>query len=711
MSGWFFGKVENTEGAPASLPAEKEPKLDADEIRRRRLANLQLGSQAGVDKDSEQQQLKRERVEPQPSKPAAKTESMFEGRKNDLSSPEPTLKKPAAAPKDSPNQSEMSSPKRPTTSDINSRTLNLMLEQIFLMSLRKDTENDIKYMGHVGGTDGLLNASNISELICTRLISDIESGGAVGYLGACYKRLHQKESTATERIREELIGCRKQIISFMVTALTEDQMFGPNSESCDDDLLRLISSVDTTSTSAIPLLLKELTEELYAQGYLEQVILRFAEKCYQGLSLHSVSSSVPTPVAPTPPPVLGSRSMQMQMQQQLQQQMQMQQQQQITRSIVDELPSSFSALLTFCQADKRVPKVLVSFPHLLLDTARANAKPPQLMQAQMMFGVNFVGKAGVAGAAWEYHTLLGKILTIAPNADHPAVMSLLKDSHRQSKAAVDSKLASMRKSAIVVQAQAEGFILTLLKAGGEAKDLALSILNQILSVNIEAGKDRPSPLSSSSRPCLINVCGLCLRLCRPILKDPAKIGKIDWTTYFAPDTSVDSIYDNTSVRSVFPADETKLNTSEQTSTASSSSSRMDIDGKETKELNFITQSFFICWRALHLGVVPEYLAYPNLLRGLSRYHNDLRNDGREAVYYMTHKLCDVASFCAAACSSLYNNLITINNSSATSSSSMDGKMEGWLSPPESLTDTARDILSAIPEHIISDILEMLLFIA
>ena len=140
-------------------------------------------------------------------------------------------------------------------------------------------------------------------------------------------------------------------------------------------------------------------------------------------------------------------------------------------------------------------------------------------------------------------------------------------------------------------------------------------------MNVEASKDRPSPLAASSRGCLVNLCGLCLRLCRPILRDASKIGRIDWLALFTdPDLS--------DIRTaIFPSDSTKLIAAESSAATPAAAAVPVPDSnppatavagagagsqkKKTKELNFITQSFFICWRALHLGERPV-IAYASV---------------------------------------------------------------------------------------------------
>lgn len=89
--------------------------------------------------------------------------------------------------------------------DRDNRSLNINLEFALQITLRPDAAVDsIRYFGHSGITssNNLLNASNISELICGRLSEPNEN--AVMYLSGCYKRIVAKESSASPAVLVEL---------------------------------------------------------------------------------------------------------------------------------------------------------------------------------------------------------------------------------------------------------------------------------------------------------------------------------------------------------------------------------------------------------------------------------------------------------------------------------------------------------------------------
>lgn len=89
--------------------------------------------------------------------------------------------------------------------DRDNRALNLSLEFALQLTLRPEYAVDsVRYCGHDGITssNNLLNAGNISELICGRLTEQTEN--AVLYLTGCYKRIVAKESSTSPVVQTEL---------------------------------------------------------------------------------------------------------------------------------------------------------------------------------------------------------------------------------------------------------------------------------------------------------------------------------------------------------------------------------------------------------------------------------------------------------------------------------------------------------------------------
>jgi hypothetical protein len=96
--------------------------------------------------------------------------------------------------------------------DLNARSLNLLLEQIFLLSLRKDANPPLKIVD--SGDDTLLTSRNLNDVVIMFLTcgGGDESNGAIGYLVSCFRRLMQKESSVSEKIREEFL----RFVSFLL---------------------------------------------------------------------------------------------------------------------------------------------------------------------------------------------------------------------------------------------------------------------------------------------------------------------------------------------------------------------------------------------------------------------------------------------------------------------------------------------------------------
>ena len=91
--------------------------------------------------------------------------------------------------------------------DRDARLLNIQLEQCLNMTLRKEgVTGSIVFMGTGEDENDLVNASNMIELICSRLSgnkSDILN--AISYLYGCFKKILTKEATAVDKLREDLL--------------------------------------------------------------------------------------------------------------------------------------------------------------------------------------------------------------------------------------------------------------------------------------------------------------------------------------------------------------------------------------------------------------------------------------------------------------------------------------------------------------------------
>lgn len=91
-------------------------------------------------------------------------------------------------------------------------TMNMIFEHVLQITLKSDTDtatHNLKYIKPLSANisnDYYISHVMVSELICTRLTTGVESNGAIGYLLDCYKRLSIKikEHMSSDRVLKEL---------------------------------------------------------------------------------------------------------------------------------------------------------------------------------------------------------------------------------------------------------------------------------------------------------------------------------------------------------------------------------------------------------------------------------------------------------------------------------------------------------------------------
>lgn len=90
--------------------------------------------------------------------------------------------------------------------DRHARSLNHLLEQIFLITVRHDsvTPNSAT-LTLVASSDSFITPQNLSELIMMHVMDGSTIGdGATSYFLACYKRYFAKETTISEKLRPDM---------------------------------------------------------------------------------------------------------------------------------------------------------------------------------------------------------------------------------------------------------------------------------------------------------------------------------------------------------------------------------------------------------------------------------------------------------------------------------------------------------------------------
>lgn len=215
ISSWIFGSQDEGANESSTPPPAPQPVLDPEEVRKRRLNNAQLtassstrtgpvldvspdiiGSAASTSVNSTNNDSNDTGVHSSPKRVSAKLEP---------NSTTPQDKK-KTRPQSSPINTDQSMTSSPTPAgakaDRYSRTLNLVLEFIFQITVRKESGRaNIKFMDTEGDSD-FLNVDNLEYLLPMRLMEVVQEGvsgpqqGSPCYLIRAYKRLLEKENQA-----------------------------------------------------------------------------------------------------------------------------------------------------------------------------------------------------------------------------------------------------------------------------------------------------------------------------------------------------------------------------------------------------------------------------------------------------------------------------------------------------------------------------------
>lgn len=370
-------------------------------------------------------------------------------------------------------------------------------------------------------------------------------------------------------------------------------------------------------------------------------------------------------------------------------------------SALDDLATPTAAILALASSDKRFGKAISSSSNFLVDSDKL--KPPVQNPFQRMMNPRaFVSAGGAAGTAIEHHTILGRMLRAGSASPRDAkVVEMFKDAAKQPKSIVDGNVGRLRSRSALVQGQTYDVLMALLK-DKQSKVAALMWMKQCVSLNLESAKEQPNFQYASSRAFLVNYAAVMLRLCRPFMGDLEKIKKIDWQFLISVDSS-----------DVFPTDETPVTAAIPENHFAGSISRRLLAGKD---FNFMTQSLFLTWRALHLGAVNECVNYGRVMRGINHFRAELTTGHPQATAYLVHKfvldaqllspdfVADVLSFCSTTCQFLMLHLHT-----ASAGGTSNWRIDVELDTPSALDQYA--LLAGMPQHLLEDICELMLFVA
>lgn len=379
------------------------------------------------------------------------------------------------------------------------------------------------------------------------------------------------------------------------------------------------------------------------------------------------------------------------------------------RSLLDNYSTPLTALNVLLR-DKRATKLIVNYsnfqpnPQDLDQKAPARDIPPMLLHNPM-----FIEAHGKQGAAIEHRTLLGRLLRIAPDFQDPKIFEMFKDVTRQSRTVVDGKVNDLRARAQQAITVTTEVILALLKSGGASKEQALHWMKVATLANEEAEKDRPSPLIAASEGFMTNFGAVMLNLARPVFEDHEKLKKVDFNYLLSREG-----------QEIFKADLTKLmlKSSLATSLSADIESSLANHSAQSTTYSFITQSFLFCWRALHLGVVSRCNKYVQILRILNHHAPGLQTGDMKALQYLVMKLTtDAQLLSPTLLKDMLNFLVGAAKLFMTKLQSPEKYLAhtvhrtSWLVSAEEHSLEELTFLTTLPEHLLDDLVSMLLFIA
>eukprot|EP01031_Cornospumella_fuschlensis_P026243 gene26243-31702_t len=697
----FFGV---NEGDDSNIPAQSSASdnqtgtpVDKEEVRRKRLAKViessSLSESDKMDIDEPANKLPANvNIAPKPKPAAAVVPQPSPNLPTKTSVDASTVSSPPAA-------ASVTSPAKRSI-DVDARTLNFNIESCLHVTLRKEgcDPSYLNLHSDLGQMNDQLSHNNLSEVICSVLMKLAEESGSRGfsggvlerdpiaYLSASYKRLHGKESlAASESVRDGLAKCRAQVVNFMSTSLGDPDMFGGTETYRQGYFMTLYHLLGEDNSSVNALLVKELVDELEQQGYLAGVLDGLIATLVK--RLQTVSSAG----VPSQPNVLGPTR---------------------SRSVLDDHHLEHGVLRALC-ANKKTARSLVESAGFTL-VQPLTVPPPNLhaLPQQLVHNPRYVETNARGGAAVELFTILGRLLGSAPDVSDSGIQSQFMEAHKLPRNVVDGRMVEVRKLTKGAQDVVGEAVLALLKGGGKIKEAAITWLKQAIVLNKEAEKDRPSPVVAASTGFLVGLSRVMLGLAEPIWRDQ-KLSKVQLTYLLSPEGE-----------ELFPPDATRLMSPSglggvvlPADLPSAPSSNPAAPPTPPESFSFITQSFFMCWRALHVGVVPPCIKYVNILRGLQHYSAGLQTNDPHALHYLLTKITtdllllapellrDVVTFCASGASVLLRGLAVDEQGAHVKEGGV------WLISQAEHTHDQLRFLLRLPEHLVDDILTILLFVA
>lgn len=177
-------------------------------------------------------------------------------------------------------------------------------------------------------------------------------------------------------------------------------------------------------------------------------------------------------------------------------------------------------------------------------------------------------------------------------------MSAFENSRTRPRVEMENATSAFRAQLTAHQRCLGDLMLAMLKGAGRSKPATIAWIAESLALNAEADKEQPDPRKKSSSSFLFNLSAVLLRLSAPFISDAKKRAAIN-PAYLSCQAEH---------RGAFPADATRLVPPPADAMA------VDTPTPGGGDFSFITQCFFLTWRALHLGLVQTIIQQTRSVR-------------------------------------------------------------------------------------------------
>ncbi|CAM9621268.1 unnamed protein product [Scytosiphon promiscuus] len=735
---WIGTSEEGTQGeggAPAAAAAaSSSPALSADEVRRRRLERMEGSRTEQPQRQQQRQSPPSTSQTPPAAATAAPADPNLAGSKPSpsaasvVSAPAPpaataisapgaarVVKVPkvgggSASPSGGGSSSAVITPVKSKLSP-EQRVHNALRTVLRVTLTQVEGETPPQGFVYVGeAVDGatLLAEENLPEVVCARLGAPEPKERGIGFLAGAFSRCQDELQSVRRRVGKAdvalalkaLEATKVQLVNFSATCLMEPGIFEEPEADSPAQLLGMLTS-QVPAKGVPPGFLAPVLVELDTQGGLEDVVGGLID------SLNAQLEACKTASDPWLPPC--------------------------------------AALTTLLQASKRACDVTVKAKGFALPKEGTPEAAP--VRAPLPTGPNAIQMLLMQGAAARNRmvsprsgpmaansTVLGRVLRIGFPVTDPLVNESFDKVYQRGRVGVDSALRSVQARLKVAHSMASGLVMLLVKASVESRKAVISWFAEALLVNTPAEASNPDPFKAASSEFLMNVSVALLDLAMPIVRDDTKFKKIDAASFLSSKAAI---------RDLFPEDTTMLVTRQHQEQEGSTSAPHSTDpgasgvssgaGQESAggsagaaELkSFTTQVFFACWRAIHLGLLQVMGRHDRLDHHLGDLQRQMGGPGNpnpppqvEMHFNMLFKrklvaevlildpgiLSDCLMFMVKAGSWL-TEFVSKEAGISIDSSEHETSSQG------SLAKLSQDSLVwQLPEHLIQDILDLILFL-